>query len=157
MDTSIQSIGTYGASNTSNSTAMSPTQRFTNMFNQIDASGSGSITEDQFDTALQAMNPQGASATTGSSSSSTADALWKQLDPNGTGSVSKQDFVSGMTTAMKQMRGAHHHHHGGGSSVSGAQQTAQGASSVTGQSSTQYSSNGTSTATGIGSLLNAEA
>jgi hypothetical protein len=49
-----------------------------------------------------------------------ADAVWAKLDPNGTGSVSKQDFVGGMTSMMSGFR---HHHGGGASSASSAAQT----------------------------------
>jgi hypothetical protein len=52
-----------------------------------------------------------------------ADAIWAKLDPNGTGSVSKQDFVSGMTAQMSALR--QHHHHGGSASGAQSQSPAQ--------------------------------
>ncbi|WP_052523516.1 EF-hand domain-containing protein [Bradyrhizobium sp. STM 3809] len=76
-------------------------QKMTNLFDQIDTSGSGSITQSQFEQAFQTRNPPKDFKAAG------ADAIWSQLDPSNTGSVSKQDFVSSMTTLMKQMR-THH-------------------------------------------------
>ncbi len=90
------------------SARMSPAQKMSNLFDKIDTSGSGTITKAQFEQAFQTMNPSKGFQQAG------ADAIWAKLDPNGTGSVSKQDFVSGMTAQMSQMRQGHHHHHGGG-------------------------------------------
>ena len=104
MSLSLSATGTNAADNRpASGPAMSPTQRMSNLFDQIDTSGSGTITQSQFEQAFQAKNP--------SAPASAADAVWSKLDPNGTGQVSKQGFVDGMTTMMKQMRGAHHHHH----------------------------------------------
>ncbi len=89
-------------------------QKMSNLFDQIDSSGSGSITQSQFDQAFQSLNPPKDFKAAG------ADAVWAQLDPNNTGSVSKQDFVSGMTSIMRQMRSEHH-----GASSSAAQSPAQ--------------------------------
>ena len=87
-----------------------PQQKMSNLFDSIDTSGSGSITQSQFEQAFQTMNPPKVAQQAG------ADAIWAKLDPNGSGSVSKQDFVSGMTAQMSQMH-QHSHHHGGASSV----------------------------------------
>ncbi|MGZ5011262.1 MAG: EF-hand domain-containing protein [Methylobacter sp.] len=84
------------------SSRMSPDQKMSNVFQQIDTSGSGTITKAQFEQAFQSMNPPAAFKTMG------ADAIFSKLDPNGTGSISKQDFVDGMKTMMGQI---HHHHH----------------------------------------------
>ena len=81
----------------------SPTQKMSNLFDKIDTSGSGTITKAQFEQAFQTMNPPKGVQQAG------ADTLWAKLDPNGTGSVSKQDFVSTMTSMMSQMHHAHHH------------------------------------------------
>lgn len=88
-------------------------QKMSNLFDQIDTSGSGTITKAQFEQAFQTMNPPQAAQQAG------ADAIWAKLDPNGTGSVSKQDFVSGMSSAMSQLRQQHHHH--GGAHAAAAQ------------------------------------
>ena len=87
---------------------MPPAQKMSALFDKIDTSGSGTITKAQFEQAFQSMNPPKGVQQMG------ADSVWAKLDPNGTGSVSKQDFVSGMTSQMSQIR-QQHHHHGGGS------------------------------------------
>jgi hypothetical protein len=75
-----------------------PQQKMTSLFDSIDTSGSGSITQSQFDQAFQTKNPPGVFQKQG------ADAIFASLDPNGTGSVSKQDFVSGMSKMMASLR-----------------------------------------------------
>jgi hypothetical protein len=75
-----------------------PQQKMTSLFDSIDTSGSGSITQSQFDQAFQTKNPPGVFQKQG------ADAIFASLDPNGTGSVSKQDFVSGMSKLMASLR-----------------------------------------------------
>jgi Ca2+-binding EF-hand superfamily protein len=72
------------------STSGPPQQKMSDLFDSIDSSGSGSITQSQFDQAFQSKNPPTVFQQQG------ADAIFTALDPNGTGSVSKQDFVSGM-------------------------------------------------------------
>lgn len=86
---------------------MPPTQKMANVFDQIDTSGSGTITKSQFEQAFQNLKMPQAFKSMG------ADAIFSKLDPNGTGSVSKQDFVNGMKSMMSQVR--HHHHAEGGS------------------------------------------
>lgn len=80
------------------STGMPPQQRMSSLFNQIDSSGSGSITQQQFDQAFQTMDPPAVFQQQGS------NAIFSALDPNGTGSVSKQDFVIGMSQLMASLR-----------------------------------------------------
>jgi Ca2+-binding EF-hand superfamily protein len=80
------------------STRASPQQKMTKLFNQIDSSGSGSITQAQFTQAFQTMNPPGVFKAAGSS------AVWNYLDPNNTGQVSQQTFVNGMKQLMVQLR-----------------------------------------------------
>lgn len=75
-----------------------PQQKMSQLFNSIDTSGSGSITQAQFDQAFQTKNPPAVFQKQG------ADAIFAALDPNGTGSVSKQDFVSGMKQLMASLR-----------------------------------------------------
>jgi EF-hand domain pair len=86
------------------STYAPASQKMSNLFEQIDTSGSGTITQAQFNQAFQTLNPPGDFKAQG------AAAVWAQLDPTNSGSVNKQDFVTAMTSLMKQMRG--HHHHG---------------------------------------------
>jgi hypothetical protein len=80
------------------SAGMPPQQKMSSLFDKIDSSGSGSISQAQFDQAFQALNPPAVFQQQGS------DAIFSALDPNGTGSVSKQDFVSGMSRLMASLR-----------------------------------------------------
>ena len=75
-----------------------PQQKMSDLFNSIDTSGSGSITQAQFDQAFQTKNPPAVFQKQG------ADAIFASLDPNGTGSVSKQDFVATMSKLMASLR-----------------------------------------------------
>jgi hypothetical protein len=69
-----------------------------NLFDSIDTSGSGSITQSQFEQAFQTQNPPAVFQKQG------ADAIYAALDPAGTGSVSKEDFVSTMSKLMASLR-----------------------------------------------------
>lgn len=75
-----------------------PQQKMSNLFDSIDATGSGSITQAQFEQAFQTQNPPAVFQQQG------ADAIFAALDPSGTGSVSKQDFVSTMSKLMVSLR-----------------------------------------------------
>jgi len=66
--------------------AASPGGLVQSLFNEIDTSGSGSITKSDLETAVTA-----AGGTT-----TAADALYAQLDPNNTGSVSEQQFAQAL-------------------------------------------------------------
>jgi Ca2+-binding EF-hand superfamily protein len=77
---------------------MPPTQKMSNLFSQIDATGSGSITKSQFGQAFSALNPPAGFKAIG------ADTVFAKLDSNSTGSVSKQSFISGMTQMMSEIR-----------------------------------------------------
>ncbi len=77
----------------------SPTTRIGNLFDQIDTSGSGTITKAQFETAFASLNPPKGIKALG------ADAVWAKLDPSGSGKVTKQAFVDGMK-AIKHARHA---------------------------------------------------
>ena len=91
-----------------------PTNKMSNLFSQIDTSGAGAITQNQFNQAFQTMNPPGVFRAAG------ADSIFSQLDPNGTGSVSQPDFISGMVGLMRALRG--------GSTSDASASTAQGTS-----------------------------
>ena len=80
------------------SAGLPPQQKMSRLFDSIDASGSGNISQAQFDQAFQSRNPPAVFQNQG------ADAIFTALDPNGTGSVSKQDFVSGMSKLMASLR-----------------------------------------------------
>lgn len=75
-----------------------PQQKMSNLFDSIDTSGSGSITQAQFEQAFQSQNPPAVFQQQG------ADAIFSALDPTGSGKVSKQDFVSGMSKLMASLR-----------------------------------------------------
>ncbi len=122
------------------SAPMSPTQKMSGLFDLIDTSGSGSITKSQFDQAFQTQNPPASFQSAG------VDVVWNKLDPNGTGSVSKQDFVSTMTTLMKQLRG-HHLHEG---SAAGTASLAAGVTALDAVGQTKSADNTGST---VGSVL----
>lgn len=79
---------------------MPPAQKMANLFQQIDTSNSGAISKSQFEQAFQTLNPPPAFKAMG------ADAVFSKLDPNGTGSVSKQDFINGIKPMV-----THNPHH----------------------------------------------
>jgi hypothetical protein len=80
------------------STGAPPQQKMSSLFDSIDTSGSGSITQSQFEQAFQTKNPPAVFQKQG------ADAIFAQLDPTSTGTVSKQDFVSTMSKLMASLR-----------------------------------------------------
>ena len=80
------------------STSAPPQQKMTNLFNSIDTARSGTITQPQFQQAFQTKNPPAVFQKQG------ADAIWAALDPSGSGTVSKQDFVSTMSKLMVSLR-----------------------------------------------------
>jgi hypothetical protein len=75
-----------------------PQQKMSNLFDSIDTAGSGSITQAQFEQAFQTQNPPAVFQQQG------ADAIYSALDPSGSGTVSKQDFVSTMSQLMVSLR-----------------------------------------------------
>jgi len=94
-----------------------PQQKMSNLFDSIDTSGSGSITQAQFQQAFQTQNPPAVFQKQGS------DAIFSALDPSGSGSVSKQDFVSTMSQLMVSLRAE-------GSAQSGSQASSSVAASI---------------------------
>src|ERR1700731_4257653 len=91
------SSGLHAVSGAS-SGAPPPQQKMSDLFDSIDTSGSGSITQAQFDQAFQTRNPPAVFQQQG------ADAIFASLDPSGSGSVSKQDFVATMSKLMASLR-----------------------------------------------------
>jgi Ca2+-binding EF-hand superfamily protein len=75
-----------------------PQQKMTSLFDKIDTSSTGSISQAQFDQAFQTLKPPAAFQAAG------ADAIWSRLDPSGSGSVSQQDFVNTMKSLMAELR-----------------------------------------------------
>jgi hypothetical protein len=100
MSMSVAAVGGAGGLQAMSgaSAGMPPQQKMTSLYNKIDASGSGSITQQQFTQAFQTFNPPPVFQQQG------ASAIFAALDPNNTGSVSKQDFISGMTSLMASLR-----------------------------------------------------
>ena len=96
----ISGVGSAGALHAVSgaSTGSPPQQKMSNLFDSIDSSGSGSITQSQFMQAFQTKNPPSVFKQQG------ADAIYAALDPSGTGSVSKSDFVSTMSKLMVSLR-----------------------------------------------------
>lgn len=83
---------------------MPPSQKMSNLFQQIDTGSTGSITKAQFEQAFQTLNPPPAIKAMG------ADAVFSKLDSNGTGSVSRQDFINGMKSIMVHNHPHRHNH-----------------------------------------------
>lgn len=77
---------------------VSPQQKLSNLYQQIDTAGKGSITKVQFQLAFDKLNPPPAVKAMG------AEAVFSKLDPSGSGSVSKQDFLKGMEAVMAQAK-----------------------------------------------------
>ena len=91
------SMNISGAAGTAGPMAMSgasarmpPQQKMSQLFDKIDSAKSGSISQAQFGQAFNTMSPPAAIKAQG------AAAIWGQLDPGGTGSVAKSDFVATM-------------------------------------------------------------
>ena len=99
MSNAIAAAGMTRPSSVSGaSMRMSPSQKMSNLFDTMDANGTGAVTQSQLSQALQTQNPPAGFKSVG------ADAIFAKLDVNGTGSVSKADFVDGMTSLMSAMR-----------------------------------------------------
>lgn len=77
-----------------------------NFFNSVDTNRSGSITQSQFEQALK-TNQLPAYA-----KSLSPTEIWSKLDPKGTGSVTKQDFLSGLKTLSASKHKKHHNNAG---------------------------------------------
>ncbi len=75
----------------------SPPQKMSDLFQKVDTSNTGTITQAQFAQTFQNVNPPAAFKNMG------ADTVFHKLS-NGNHSVSKQDFVDGMQKLMEQAR-----------------------------------------------------
>ena len=80
------------------SARMPPAQKMAALFSQIDTNGTGSITQSQFTQAFNAMKPTAGFRAMGPS------AVFQALNPSSAVTVSKQNFVQGMTQLMAQFR-----------------------------------------------------
>ena len=102
MSMSISAVGGAYAPQamTGASAKMPPAAKMASLFSQIDAAGSGSITQSQFAKAFATMRPAAGFVAMGPS------ATFSALDTTGAGAVGKQQFVSGMTGLMARFRAA---------------------------------------------------
>jgi hypothetical protein len=80
----------------SSSPTVSPQQKISNLFQQIDSNGTGRITKAQFEQAFSKLNLPASVKGIG------LEAAFSKLDPSGTGVVSKKDFIQGMQSLMAQ-------------------------------------------------------
>jgi hypothetical protein len=76
------------------SPTISAQQKISNLFQQIDSSGSGRITKAQFEQAFSKLNLPSSVKSIG------LEAAFSKLDPSGTGVVSKKDFILGMQSII---------------------------------------------------------
>lgn len=74
--------------------SVSSQQKISNLFQQIDSSGNGRITKEQFEQAFNKLNLPASVKDVG------PEAAFSKLDPKGSGVVTKQDFIHGMATLM---------------------------------------------------------
>ena len=116
-----------------------PQQKMSNLFDSIDTTGSGTITQAQFEQAFQTKNPPVVFQKQG------ADAIWTALDPSGSGTVSKQNFVSTMSQLMASLRA-------GGGAATSSQASASASASL--QSLSQITPTTISPNSPPGSLVN---
>lgn len=116
-----------------------PQQKMSNLFDSIDTTGSGGITQGQFEQAFQSKNPPTVFQKQG------VDAIWTALNPSGSGTVSKQDFVSTMSKLMVSLRAD-------GAGQSGSQSSASIAASL--NSLNQINPTSVSSNSAPGTLLN---
>lgn len=86
----------------SGSSPVSPQQKISNLFQQIDSTGTGRITKAQFEQAFNKLNLPPSVKGLG------LEATYSKLDPSGTGVVTKQDFIHGMESLMTQKSAAPH-------------------------------------------------
>jgi Ca2+-binding EF-hand superfamily protein len=100
MSASIMGIGgSHGPHAMTGASAIAPpSHKMASVFSQFTTPGSGVITKDQLTQAFNTMNPTAGFRDMG------VDALFSALDPSGSGSVSRQDFIKGMTNLMAQFR-----------------------------------------------------
>ena len=80
------------------STSGPPQQKMTSLYNNIDTAGAGSITKDQLQTAFQTLKPPKVFQNAG------VDQVFAALDPQGSGAVSRDDFIKGMKGLMASLR-----------------------------------------------------
>lgn len=75
---------------------VSPQQKLSNLFQQIDTDGKGRITKVQFEQAFSKLGLPAPVKNLGQ------EAILNKLDPNGTGVITKQDFIHRLEPLMNQ-------------------------------------------------------
>ena len=75
-----------------------PQQKMSNLYDRIDTASAGSITKAQFQTAFDTLKPPAVFRQAG------VDAVFARLDPAGSGTVSRADFIKGMQALMVSLR-----------------------------------------------------
>jgi hypothetical protein len=140
---SMESMGGCGPSTAQAAQAMrgqrpDPAQMAQKLFDKLDTSGQGYLTRSDLQSALDTVS---LSSKSGSSTTS-VDQLMKQLDGNGDGKVTEQEFSDALKNAAQQVhahRGGHGHRAAGG-------RDHDGDGDDTGNSSATSSAGNTSTA-----------
>lgn len=101
----------HGPSNQAPSPPLPKAQRFTQMFNNIDSAGSGSITESQFGQALSNVTLANEQTITQVGNvylprpfGNDASSIWSQIDTNDSANLTEQQFVTGMSTLLLTLR-----------------------------------------------------
>ena len=97
-------IDAQSQSGTTNTAPTNPSDALQDLFSQIDADGSGSISKSEFENALGA----------GGTNVAAADDVFSKLDTNGDGSVSLDELKNALQGAGGHHGGHHHMHAGGG-------------------------------------------
>ena len=91
--------GAKGVQSMSSASMATPLySKLSNTFSAMDAGQTGSVSASQFMNSFSSSNPPAKFAAAG------AQAIWNQLDPSGTGSVSRQAFVQGLAKLSASMR-----------------------------------------------------
>jgi len=80
------------------SAVASPSAKMASVFSSFTTPGTGTITKNQFVQTFNTMKPTAGFHSLG------ANGTFSVLDPNSTGAVSRQDFISGMTRMMADFK-----------------------------------------------------
>jgi len=112
------------------------------VFKKMDANGDGSVSEQEFVSAMVSISPQGANAADSADAQARAAAEFKKIDTNGDGSISESELAAGMKAHEAEHQGRTPAASGGGSGSGsphgappavGSGSQAQGASSSSSQ------------------------
>lgn len=74
-------------------------QQYSSIFSQLTTPGSGVVTRDQFTQAFSSLKAPASFQSMG------ANAVFSALDPNNTGTVSRQAFIQGLKQLSTQVNG----------------------------------------------------